>query len=120
MTGTLLRVPGTGDPVSAEACKASAGIFDGRMRYDLRLEFKRLDTVRAEKGYQGPVVQCRLKYTPISGHFTTSEMTNFLAKSDQLYLWYAPLGDTGYFLPYRVLITTSIGDLSMVLTSLKD
>src|SRR6202035_1718279 len=53
MTGSMLRVPGTGDPVTPEACRTGAAIFDGRMRYDLKLDFKRMETVRAEKGYQG-------------------------------------------------------------------
>ena len=30
----------------------------------------------------------------------------------------APMGDTGYFVPYRVLLSTGAGDLSLVLTSL--
>ena len=34
-------------------------------------------------------------------------------------IWFAPLGDSGYAIPYRVLLTTSMGDLSMVLTRLK-
>jgi hypothetical protein len=110
-----------GDGLDKALCDRKLRIFTGVERFDLAMSYLRADTATSLRtGYQGPVVQCRLKYTPISGHFTTSEMTNFLAKSDQLYLWYAPLGDTGYFLPYRVLITTSIGDLSMVLTSLKD
>jgi hypothetical protein len=29
------------------------------------------------------------------------------------------MGDTGYFVPYRVLMTTSVGDLSMVLTGME-
>ena len=57
-------------------------------------------------------------YKPISGHYTTSELTNSLAQNDRILIWYAPLRDTGYFIPYRVLLTTSMGDLSMVLTSL--
>src|ERR1700676_2023196 len=47
MTGSMLRVPGTGDPVSPEACHTAAGIFDGRLRYDLKLDFKRMETVKA-------------------------------------------------------------------------
>ncbi len=39
MTGSMLRVAGTADPVSPEACHTGAGIFDGRMRYDLKLDF---------------------------------------------------------------------------------
>src|SRR6266436_10318524 len=56
MTASMLRVPGNADPLSPEACHTGAAIFDGRMRYDLKLDFKRMETVRAEKGYQGPAV----------------------------------------------------------------
>src|SRR4030081_311990 len=50
MTGSMLRVPGSGDPLSPEACRTGASVFDGRMRYDLKLDFKRMDAVKAEKG----------------------------------------------------------------------
>src|SRR6266480_537356 len=30
MTGSMLRVPGAGDPLSPEACRTGAAIFDGR------------------------------------------------------------------------------------------
>src|SRR5260370_18279425 len=56
MTGSMLRGPGSGAPLSPEACRTGAAIFDGRMPYDLKLDFKRMETVRAEKGYHVPVV----------------------------------------------------------------
>ncbi len=46
-------------------------------------------------------------------------MTDYLAHSDRILVWYAPLGQTGYFIPYRVLMGTSAGDLSVVMTSLR-
>src|ERR1700753_1404939 len=49
MTASLLRVPGTGDPLGPEACRTGAAVFDGRMRYDLKLDFKRMETVKADK-----------------------------------------------------------------------
>ena len=54
MTGSLLRVPGTADPVSPEACRAGGGIFDGRMRYELKLDYKRMETVKAERAITAP------------------------------------------------------------------
>lgn len=109
MTGTLLRVPGTGDPVSAEACKASAGIFDGRMRYDLRLEFKRLDTVRAEKGYQGPVVVCSVYFTPIAGYVPDRVSIKYVAAQRDMEIWFAPIAGTRVLAPFRIAIPTPLG-----------
>ena len=101
-------------------CNRRMHIFTGVERFDLAMSYLADDKATSLRtGYQGPVVQCAIKYTPISGHFTTSAMTNYLAQSDRIFIWYAPMADTGYFLPYRVLLTTSVGDLSMVLTSLK-
>ena len=69
MTGALLRVAGTGDPLSPEACRnKTMPVFDGRMRYDLRLDYKRMETIKTTKGYNGPVVVCAVYFTPIAGY----------------------------------------------------
>src|SRR5665213_1365642 len=68
MTASLLRSPGTGDPLSQEACNnRMVSVFDGRMRYDLQLVFKRMEHVKAGKGYDGPVLVCAVYFTPIAG-----------------------------------------------------
>jgi len=72
MTASLIRAAaGAADPITPETCRRSTAIFDGRMRYDLRLAFKRMDKVKAEKGYQGPVVVCSVAFTPLAGHIPT-------------------------------------------------
>ena len=43
-------------------------MFDGRLRYDLKLDFKRMETVKAEKGYHGPAVVCAVYFTPVAGY----------------------------------------------------
>jgi len=117
LSAFVLKAPGLGP----ELCNHTFHIFTGVERFDLVMSYIRPDRATSLRtAYQGPVVQCRLHYVPISGHFTTSPTTNYLAHSDQLYLWYAPMGETGYYLPYRVLIATTVGDLSLVLTRLED
>ena len=56
MTASILPVPGNGSTFVPQACDRNISIFDGRMRYDLNLTYKRLDKVKSEKGYQGTVV----------------------------------------------------------------
>jgi hypothetical protein len=109
-----------GSRLDASLCNYRAQVFTGIERFDLAFSFAKNDVATSTRtGYQGPVVLCHIKYTPISGHYTTSEITNGLAQDDRILIWYAPLGVTGYFVPYRVLLSTSMGDLSMVLTDLK-
>lgn len=109
---------GTG--LDASLCNRKVKVFNGMERFDLAMRFGRTDTATSRRtGYQGPVVVCTLDYTPVSGHFTSSEITSHLAANDRMMIWYAPLRDTGYFIPYRVLVATDFGDLSMVLTALE-
>jgi hypothetical protein len=109
-----------GKALDKSLCDYRAHIFTGIERFDLNFRFAKNDVATSPRtGYQGPVVLCNIKYVPISGHYTTSEITNSLAQDDRILIWYAPLRDTGYFIPYRVLLTTSMGDLSMVLTALE-
>ena len=68
MSSTINRVGGNGDPVSPLACARKVAVFDGRVRYNLRSEFKRIEMVKAERGYQGPVVVCAVYFEPISGY----------------------------------------------------
>jgi len=108
-----------GEALDRSLCSYKAQVFTGVERFDLNFSFAKDDVATSMRtGYQGPVVLCHVKYKPISGHYTTSEITNSLAQDDRILIWYAPLKDTGYFVPYRLLLTTSMGDLSMVLTSL--
>ncbi len=101
-------------------CDYRAKIFTGVERFDLNFSFAKDDVATSKRtGYQGPVVLCNIKYKPIAGHYTTSEITNSLAQDDRILIWFAPMGETGYAIPYRVLLTTSMGDLSMVLTALE-
>ncbi|NOZ32735.1 MAG: DUF3108 domain-containing protein [Alphaproteobacteria bacterium] len=107
------------DELGANACKQSFRVFTGVERFDLALSFAEIQKATSKRtGYQGPVIMCNMRYSPISGHFRSAETTRFLAANQGLLMWFAPLGDTGFLLPYRMLIGTSFGDLSMVLTKL--
>lgn len=107
------------DTLSPEICNRTVEIFTGIERYDIDMSFAENQTATSTRtGYQGPVVLCRMSYRPISGHFTNSDTTNYMRTNQRFLIWYAPMGDTGYAIPYRILIGTAFGDLSMVLTRL--
>jgi len=109
MTASLLRVPGNGDPLKAEACKQSVSVFDGRLRYNLQLEFKRMDQVKSQKGYVGPVVVCSVYFTPVAGYIASRSAIKYLAKLREIEVWLAPIGTTRVLAPYRIQGPTPIG-----------
>src|SRR6516165_8973177 len=62
LTALLFSAAAAGEGLFPEACRHTLPIFDGHHRYDLKLRFKRMDKVTAEKGYAGPVVVCSVNY----------------------------------------------------------
>jgi hypothetical protein len=109
MTATLLRVPGNADPVSPEACHSQAAIFDGRMRYEVKLDFKRMDIVKAEKGYHGPAVVCAAYFTPIAGYIPDRPVIKYLAAQRDIEITFAPIAGTRVLVPFRFRIPTPLG-----------
>jgi hypothetical protein len=109
MTGSMIKVPGTGDPLTPDACRVSAGIFDGRMRYDLKLDFKRMETVKAEKGYHGPVVVCAVYFTPIAGYIPDRPVIKYLAGQRNIEIAFAPVAGTRILVPFWMKIPTPLG-----------
>ncbi|VAW24850.1 hypothetical protein MNBD_ALPHA11-432 [hydrothermal vent metagenome] len=105
--------------LSPQICDRTLNIFTGVERFDLKLSYAAAENATsARTGYQGPVILCQLNYLPISGHYASSEITNYLQGSERILIWYAPVAGSDIFIPYRVLIGTTFGDLSMVLTGL--
>jgi hypothetical protein len=109
MSSTLNRVGGNGDPVSPDACGRKVAVFDGRVRYDLRSEFKRIEMVKAEKGYQGPAVVCAVYFAPISGYVPDRPVIKYLVELRDAEVWLAPISGTRVLVPFRFAIPTPIG-----------
>jgi len=109
MTASLIRVSGNGDTFVPEACQRTLPVFDGRMRYDLQLVFKRLDKVKSERGYQGTVVVCAVYFSPIAGHVPERSTIKYLAAQRDMEVWLAPIAGTRLMVPYRASVPTPIG-----------
>jgi len=109
MTGALLHVGGTGELLTPDACRTGAAIFDGRMRYDLKLDFKRMETVKAEKGYQGPVVVCAIYFSPVAGYIPDRPVIKYLAAQRNIEIAFAPLAGTRILVPFRMVVPTPLG-----------
>jgi Protein of unknown function (DUF3108) len=109
MTASLVHVAGSGDPVAAEACARRLSIFDGRMRYDIQLAYKRFDKVKADKGYQGPVVVCAAYFLPLAGYVPDRPAVKYLIEQRDMEVWLAPVFGTRVLVPFRVSIPTPLG-----------
>jgi hypothetical protein len=109
MTATLVRMTGTGELMSPEPCQRKLPVFDGRLRYDLNLAFKRMDQVKAHKGYAGPVVVCSVYFTPVAGYIPTRAAIKYLQEQRNIEIWLAPIGGTRVLVPFRIEGPTPVG-----------
>jgi hypothetical protein len=117
MTGSMLRVPGTADLMSPDSCRTGAGIFDGRLRYDLKLDFKRMETVKAERGYHGPAIVCSIYFTPVAGYIPDRPVIKYLASQRNIEIAFVPIAGTRVLVPFRMTIPTPFGPAMLEATS---
>jgi hypothetical protein len=109
MSAGLMPVAGKGEVVAPESCKRKLAIFDGRNRVDIDLVFKRMDQVKADKGYQGPVVVCQALYRPIAGHRPERAAIKYLVEQRDMEMWLAPIAGTRVLVPFRFSVPTPFG-----------
>jgi hypothetical protein len=109
MTASLIRVPGNGDPLRPEACQRVISIFDGRMRFDLKFAFKRMDRVKAERGYDGPAVVCGIQFAPLAGYVPSRPAIKYLIERKDIEVWLVPITATRVVVPFRLVIPTPFG-----------
>jgi hypothetical protein len=97
--------------LSQETCRRTLPIFDGHQRYDLKLAFKRMDKVTAEKGYAGPVVVCSLRYEPIVGHISSNALVKYLSEGREMEVALAPVAGTRLLAPFRLSVVSMLANL---------
>jgi hypothetical protein len=117
MTGSMIRVPGTGEVLTPDACRNGTGVFDGRLRYDLKLDYKRMETVKAEHGYHGPAVVCAIYFTPVAGYIPDRPVIKYLATQRNIEIAFVPIAGTRILVPFRMTIPTPIGPAMLEATS---
>ena len=109
MSALLINVPGSGETATAAACGRTIAVFDGRMRFNLKLAFKRIEQVQVPDGYEGPAVVCAVSFTPLAGYDPNRYAIKYLQAERDMEIWLAPLNGTRLLVPYRLSVPTPIG-----------
>jgi hypothetical protein len=104
-------IPGPADPMAREGCERTLAMFDGRRRYDLALSFKRTDVIRNDSGKQSMVLVCAIKFTPMSGHRTSSQLIKFLSEGRDIEVWLVPVTGTRILAPVRLSVASLVGNM---------
>jgi hypothetical protein len=113
---SALLIPAGDGGVSEAACRRVLPVFDGRRRYDLSLSFKRLEQVKASRGYAGPAAVCSVAFQPIAGHRRSSPLLTFLTDGRDVEMALAPIASTRILAPFRIMATYMLGNVVMQAT----
>jgi len=136
------RVPVTGkhqrgvfDPVSAfviplpagaltgaRACNRTLPIYDGRYRFDIKLDFIRTETVPSHDapGKMTLAYVCGMKYKPVAGHKKHRQSDIYeWANRDGVEVWLMPLRRMDVLLPVRGVFPTPVGRAIFHITRLE-
>jgi hypothetical protein len=111
LTAVLFSAAAAGEGLARDVCRHTLPIFDGQQRYDLKLAFKRMDKVTAEKGYAGPVVVCSVSYEPIAGHRPSTPLIKYLSEGREMEIALAPVAGTRLLAPFRMLVESALANL---------
>lgn len=98
-----------------QECERTLPIFDGRLRFNIRMSYKRSAEVktRDEGSYRGKVLVCQVRFEPIAGHRADKLDVTRLKDHTGIEVWLAPLGNTPMLGAYKVTIATKYGELAV-------
>ena len=113
LTAMLFSAGVSGEALSQEACRRTLPIFDGQHRFDFKLAFKRMDKVKAEKGYAGPVVVCSVSYEPIAGHRASIPLVKYLSEGREMEMALAPIAGTRLLAPFQLSVVSMLANLTI-------
>ena len=113
LAAALVSMPDPATQPGPETCQRTVPVFDGRVRYDLKLGFKRFVDVTTPNGYKGTAIVCAMYFTPIAGHDPNRFLFKYLSEQRDMEVWLVLLTGTGVMVPYRVAIRTPLGMGSM-------
>jgi hypothetical protein len=118
------------DPLSAAFLHTQAGnsvcndtlpVFDGRLRFDLVLTPKRVESLpaKAPKGLSGSVAVCEVKFVPVGGHKPDNGVIKYLSTTNRIEAWLVRMPKTDLYVPYWIGLPTVLGSASVTLTRIE-
>ena len=101
----------TFDGKDTEICNRVIPVFDGKLRFDVRLTPKTAQNVerRIFEGLAGPFIVCGARFVPVAGHRPDNKRLVALAKEEGISVWLVKLPQAAIYLPYRIEFPTPLG-----------
>jgi hypothetical protein len=111
LTALLISSEANAEDLSPAACRHTLPVFDGRHRYNLNLDFKRLDKISAGKGYSGAAIVCSLQYQPLAGYHASAPLVKYLSDGREMEVFLAPIAGAHVLAPFRLSVAGMLANL---------
>lgn len=102
-------------PAGGDPCKPLIPVYDGETRLDINLDRKGEEDFRTE-GFDGKVVVCAMRYTPLAGYRKGSREAEFLKRLKRMEIWFAKSDRMNVYAPVFFSVPTRFGTLTMKAT----
>ncbi len=109
----VIAVPPGKDAMNPANCNHTARVFDGRVRYDLRMIYGSRMEVQGREGYSGPALVCAVGYKPIAGYRPLSPEEEKFERNLEFSIWFVPAGGSSVMIPYKIVVGTPVGLLQV-------
>ncbi|WP_170314695.1 DUF3108 domain-containing protein [Aquibium carbonis] len=115
------HLAGVVDPISAalvrantpaDVCNRTIRVFDGALRVDLQLSPAGFGTASVP-GYKGDTVKCVVRVMPVSGYRKGNKSIDFIRKSKDISIAFAPVGNSGVYAPVEATVGTQVGTVKV-------
>jgi hypothetical protein len=96
---------------SGEICSGRISVFDGKARYDLRLQVDGQDRIRT-RAWRGEALICQIWYEPVAGY----DPEDYPSESElrhPLTVWLAPFEDGRFHIPVRMHTRAGFGGVTI-------
>ncbi|GLS48479.1 hypothetical protein GCM10007885_13230 [Methylobacterium gnaphalii] len=104
----MLAIPLPSGPLEPSTCDRRIPVFDGLTRVDIVLSRGSVSTVT--KGpYHGPVLDCRVRWVPVSGHRPKGSSVKRMQENDDMRIRLAPAPEVGLLLPLSISVGLTWG-----------
>lgn len=92
-------------------CEGRIPVFDGKARYDLRLEAQGTERVRT-RAYRGDAIVCHAYYEPIAG-YDPEDQPSASDIADPVVMWLAPFDGGRVNFPVRIRANAGFGGVTV-------
>jgi len=117
LSALFLPVKNNLDALAPENCQRLMPVFDGRMRYNLKISRGISKKAKLKlRGFDGPVVICRIKVEPVAGYSPRKSRRKTPQKNNEIEIWLTPMGAAGLLIPIKGRLPTPFGMAEISLT----